>query len=102
MDLKTKLGKINNNDLITMFGTSLIYTITSKPDAEEKLNKYCNYEVPVRLGDIIEYQDKRYCVTCVYTDNSVDICGEDASKKNIGLYMKDVKVIGKLQVIKEG
>lgn len=94
------LKEINDDDLRTMFGTAIVSVIEKQDDVIEKLNKYLDYK-PVRLGDIIEYLGEKYCVTCVYTDNSVDICGEDAQKKNIGLYEKDVKVIGRLKIIVE-
>ena len=101
-ELSALLKGINDEDLKTTFGTAATVVIEKQADAEEKFRKYLEYDVPVRIGDIIEYKGKNYCVTCVYTDNSVDICGEDADKENIGLYKKDVKVIGKMQVILEG
>lgn len=101
LDLGKKLKQINDGDLKTMYGTTVVSLIEKQEDAEEKLNVYLEYEPPVHIGDIIEFQGKTYCVTCVYTDNSVDICGEDATKQNIGLYMKLVKKVGRLQVIVE-
>ena len=95
------LKEINDDDLKTMFGSTITSVIEKQSDVEDKLLEYLNYYPPVYIGDIIEYQDKTYVVTCVYTDNSVDICGEDADKKNIGLYMKNVKKIGELQYIRE-
>lgn len=100
--LRKILNDINDDDLKTMFETSIVSSIISKPDVEEKVEKYLEYYIPVSLGDIIEYQGNEYCVTCVYVDNSADICGKDSTKKNVGFYMKDVKVVGRLQVIKEG
>ena len=100
-ELLKKLKDINDDDLKTMFGTTVISLIEKKPDVEEKLKEYLDFEFPAYFGDIIEYNGERYVVTCVYTDNSVDICGKDADKKNIGLYMKDIKVVVKLQVIRE-
>lgn len=95
------IKEINDEDLRTMFGVSSAVLIEKQPDAEDKLNAYLEWIMPVYIGDIIEYQGKKYVVTCVYTDNSVDICGEDATKKNIGVYMKKVEVVGRLQRIKE-
>ena len=100
LELVKILKEINDDDLRTMFGTSVVSVIEKQDDVIEKLNKYLDYE-PVQLGDIIEYFGEKFCVTCVYTDNSVDICGEDTQKRNIGLYKKDVKVIGKLEIIVE-
>lgn len=100
MELAKTLKEINDDDLRTMYGTTVVSVIEKQNDAMEKLIKYLDYET-VRIGDIVEYLDKKYCVTCVYTDNSVDICGEDGVKKNVGFYMKDVKVVGRLEIIKE-
>lgn len=94
------LKEINDDDLRTMFGTAVVSVIEKQDDIIEKLNKYLDYK-PVHLGDIIEYFGEKYCVTCVYTDNSVDICGENAQKRNVGLYKRDVKVIGRLEIVEE-
>ena len=105
MELEKELRKINDDDLKTMFQTASVFMILKDlSKAATELEQYLKYDVPVWLGDIIEFQNSKYCVTCVYTDNSVDILdlGENASKRNVGLYKKEVKVIDKLQVIKEG
>lgn len=99
------LKKINDDDLVTMFNTHFPVSISNRAkelNVESKLDEYSKYEIPVCLGDIIKFQEKTYVVTCIYTDNSVDILSEDANKKNVGLYMKDVEVVGKLEVIQEG
>lgn len=101
VDLTKILKEINDDDKKTMFGSTITSVIEKSPFVKEKLESYLNYECPVFIGDIIEYDGKVYTVTCAYTDNSVDILGEDANKKNVGLYMKDVKIVGELQVIKE-
>lgn len=96
------LTDVNKDDRKMMFNTEYIQSILlDQKNAEEKLNKYLNYDVPVSLGDIVEYNKKIYVVTCVYTDNSVDLLSEDAVKINVGLYMKNIKVIDSLEVIEE-
>lgn len=100
MEVAKTLKEINDDDLKTMFNSSIVSFIERQSGVEEKLTEYLNYDPP-RLGDIIEYLGETYTVTCVYTDNSVDICGKDATKKNVGLYKKDIKVVGRLQLIKE-
>lgn len=100
--LKKLITEINDDDLRTMFGTVIATTILSNLEsAEDELNDYLNYEVPVSLGDIVDFQEKQYIVTCVYTDNSVDLLGDDATKRNVGLYKKVVTVVGELEVIQE-
>ena len=103
-ELEKLLKCINSNDLKEMFGACFSSVILAKDSTEviNKLKKYSLYDVPVALGNIVEIEGKRYIVTCVYTDNSVDLLSEDATKYNVGLYKKDVKVVGKLQCIEEG
>ena len=92
----------NKDDKKTMFNTEYVSSILlDQKNAEEKLNEYLNYDVPVSIGDIVEYNKKIYVVTCVYTDNSVDLLSEDADKINIGLYKKNIKVIDSLELIEE-
>ena len=99
-ELTKILKEINDDDLRSLFGTAVVSLIEKQDDVVEKLNEYLNYE-PVRLGDIVEYLGEKYCVTCVYTDNSVDICGENAQKRNVGFYKKDVKVVGRLEIVED-
>lgn len=103
-NLVDMLKKINGDDLKTMFGTSFVSYIEKQPEEEvrEKLKDYLHIKVAVKLGDIIEYKGEQYCVTCLYTDNSVDVCGKDSQKINTGLYMKNIKIVGKMQIIREG
>ena len=103
-ELENIIKEINNDDLRTMFQTTLPSIILRDlSNATTELEEYLKYDVPVCLGDIVEFKGKNYCVTCIYTDNTVDILslGEIARKENIGLYKKEITVIGKLQVIKE-
>lgn len=94
------IKEINDDDLKTMFGTSISSLILKDLDiAEEKLEIYLNYEVPVNTGDIIYLNSKRYVVTCVYTDNTVDLCSEEATKVNVGLYKKEITLLGRLHLI---
>ena len=67
----------------------------------DKLIDYFNYDVPVKLGDIVVIKESTYVVTCVYTDNSVDLLGENAKKVNKGLYGIEVSKIDELQCIVE-
>lgn len=99
--IREYLNKINKDDLLAMFGSSVVSYIMNMADMESKLLDYLQYDVSVNIGDIIEYKYEKYVVTCVYTDKSVDILGDNAKKQNVGLYNKKVKTIGKLQVIKE-
>lgn len=106
MELEKILKEINNDDLRTMFQTAVVSIILQDLDkATTELEQYLQYEVPTYIGDIIEILGKKYCVTCVYTDNTVDVLSleenEKVTKNNIGLYKKEIKIIGKLQVIKE-
>lgn len=102
-ELEKLLKCINSNDLKEMFGVSFASSILIKDSTEiiSKLEEYMGYDVPVALGNIIEIEGERYIVTCIYTDNSVDLLSKDATKYNVGLYKKDVKVVGKLQYIEE-
>lgn len=102
-ELKKLINEINDDDLKKMFGTAYSATILNEDleKIKEKLDTYLEYDVPVRLGNIVEFNGETYVVTCVYTDNSVDLLSKDATKKNVGLYMETVKVTGKLDVIKE-
>ena len=100
--IKDFLSEINDDDLKMMFGFSIPATITfrfTREEIEEKLLDYWDYDVSVSIGDIIEIDEKTYTVTCVYTDNSVDLLSEDAMKTNKGLYNKVFKKVGKLQCI---
>lgn len=104
MELEKILKEINNDDLRTMFQTAVVSIILQDLNkATTEVEQYLEYEVPTCLGDIIEILGKKYCVTCVYTDNTVDLLelGENPTKNNVGLYKKEIKIIGKLQVIKE-
>lgn len=103
-EMEKLLKEVNDDDLRAMFGTIVIPTITKDMDKVFKeMEKYVKYEVPVRLGDIIELKGKRYCVTCIYTDNTIDILtlDEAPTKKNVGIYKQEVKTVGRLQIIKE-
>lgn len=103
-ELEKIIKEINNDDLRTMFqATTPSIILRDLTNATMELEEYSKYNVPVWIGDIIEFHDEKYCVTCVYTDNSVDILklGENVSKQNVGLYKKEIKIIDKLQVIKE-
>lgn len=97
------LKEINDDDLRTMFGSSIISCIKNKPQefVEDKLFEYFAYDMPVKLGDIIEFKDTKYVVTCVYTDNSVDLLNENANKINKGLYNVQITKVGELQCIVE-
>lgn len=100
--LKKMLDEICDDDKKVMFGKTYTSAILiNLEEAKEKLEVYENYDVPVYLGDIIEYNGEEYVVTCIYTDNSVDILGKDAQKHNVGLYKKNVKRVGRLEVIEE-
>lgn len=101
--LKELLKEINDDDLRAMFNTAYPTSILGNMfKAKEELEKYMEYVLPVSLGDIVLINETKYVVTCVYTDNSVDILDWKLNKKNVGLYNKTVKVIGKLDVIQEG
>ena len=97
------LKDINDDDLRTMFGSSIISIIKNKPQdmIADKLIDYFNYDVPVKLGDIVVINESKYIVTCVYTDNSVDLLGESVKKVNKGLYGTNVTKVGELQCIVE-
>lgn len=100
--LKKKLNKINNDDLKTMFNTSYAGTIVLEDldIVEETLRDYDEYDIRVHIGDIVEFQGKQFVVTCVYTDNSVDLLSYDnAMKTNVGLYCKSIKVTGRCDII---
>lgn len=92
------LKKINSDDLKMMFGTSIVSIISTHPmeTIEEKLQAYDTYVVPVSIGDVIDIQGENYTVTCVYTDNSVDLLDKDAEKKNVGLYNINITIVDKL------
>lgn len=96
------LKEINDNDLKKMFGTAFPSAVMRKPqeEVEEKLTEYWNYKIPVSLGDVIKLDKITYTVTCVYTDNSVDLLNVNGSTKiNRGLYGVDVVKIGELDII---
>lgn len=98
--LEKAIGEINNDDLRTMFETTVPYVILKDLDkARRCLEEYFNYDVPVHTGDIIDFNNKKYVVTCVYTDNTVDLLSEEATKVNIGLYQKEVTLLGRLHLI---
>lgn len=104
-ELKKKLNEINDDDLKVMFDTAFVQTIINKDTdiITGKLEEYYKYDIPVSLGDMIEFQNGEYVVTCLYTDNSVDLLSKFGHKKNVGLYQKEneIKMIGKLEVIQE-
>lgn len=100
--LRKKLNKINDDDLKTMFNTSYVATIITEDIdiVEQVLEDYDEYDPRVHIGDIVEFQGKQFVVTCIYTDNSVDLLSYDnAMKTNVGLYCKSIKVTGKCDVI---
>ncbi len=100
-EIEQGLKEINCDDLRTMFDSSFVSTIKTKPIKEvvTKLEEYWKYVVPVSLGDIIKINDKEYVVTCLYTDNSVDLLDSDREKKNKGLYKVLFEKVGELQCI---
>ena len=95
------LNEINDDDLRTMFATSIVSFIKNKPKdfITDKLLEYLKYNVQVKIGDIVKIKNETYVVTCIYTDNSVDLLGENAKKVNKGLYNVEVEKVGKLQCI---
>ena len=100
--LKMLLEEINSDDLKIMFNHSLSPLIIKnfQPETiQNKLFEYYSYKIPVSLGDIVEMNNKTYTVTCIYTDNSVDLLSENCKKSNIGLYKVNLSVVGKLQCI---
>lgn len=103
-EMEKLLKEVNDDDLRAMFGSIVIPTITRDMDKVIKeMETYLEYEVPFNIGDIIELTGKRYCVTCVYTDNTIDILvmDETPTKQNIGVYKREIKTVGKCQIIKE-
>lgn len=100
-EIEGLLKEINDDDLRKMFSTSVVSFIKNKPEEliVKELIKYLEYEVPVNIGDIVKIKNNTYVVTCVYTDNSVDLLGESAKKENKGLYNVEVTKVGKLQRI---
>lgn len=97
------LKEINGDDLKKLFDTSIVSFIKQKPQEviEEKLTEYWDYVIPVHLGDIIEINSVKYVVTCIYTDNTVDLLSEEISKTNIGLYKVNFTKVGELECITE-
>ena len=62
------------------------------------------YDVPYWIGDILEDKDKnQWIVTCVYTDNSIDLITRfgDVKRKNCGTISNFFTKIGKIEKIKE-
>lgn len=103
-ELEKIIKEINDDDLRTMFTTTIPSIILRDlSNAAMELEEYLKYDIPVRVGDVIKFQDKKYCVTCIYTDNSADVLVLDGYpiKRNIGLYKKEAEVISKLEIIKE-
>lgn len=107
-NIKTELKDINDTDLKVMFGTTILSSIVRESMTElqfnEVLNKlyaYYEYDVPVCIGDVISMNGEDYAVTCVYTDNSVDLlsCTDNSKKINTGLYNIPVSKISKLTCI---
>lgn len=98
-EIEKTIQKVNKDDLCTVFGASYAYTIMKKEGYKKKLDEYLKWKVPVKIGDIIKSATGGTdVVTCVYTDNSVDLLNEDGVKKNVGLYGKKVEVVGFLKV----
>lgn len=99
--LEEYLKGINRDDLISMFNSSVASFIKNRPqeEVENKLIEYISYDVPASLGDVIKIVDDVYVVTCVYSDNSVDLLSDKAKKINKGLYGVSVSKVGELQCI---
>ena len=97
--VETFLKEINSDDLKTMFGTSTVAIIKcrSQETLEEELTAYWDYFLQIGIGDIIVTDGEEYVVTCVYTDNSVDLLSKEGTKMNKGLYKVPYVVIGKLE-----
>ena len=103
-EIEKMLKDINSDDLKEMFGTIFATTILKKDLTQvvEKLtNYYTEYTLPVSIGDVFMMDNKTYTVTCAYTDNSVDVSTVLGTKTNVGLFNKDIKIIGKLQCVEE-
>lgn len=107
-ELKELLQKINKEDLLAIFGISqpgliVKFGMTQEEldDIAEMLYTYMAYIVPVDVGDIVKLDSKEYIVTCVYTDNSVDLLRTDEQNKkiNMGIYRNRVEVISKLEYL---
>ena len=63
-----------------------------------------DYNIPVWTGNILKDTDgNQWIVTCVYTDNSVDLISRtgEIKRKNCGAISNKFEVIGKLDKIKE-
>ena len=107
-EIKSRLNNICEDDLKTMFQTSFASSIitnatsyTRMVQIMETINEYNKYQIPCWIGDIILYDKQTWIVTCVYTDNSVDLLSksEKIKKINTGLYLKNFAVIGQLEKI---
>ena len=101
-DLDKLLKDINDDDLKKMFNSSVMTVIKAKPQEmlEEKLTEYWDYILPVAVGDVVEIDNDVFTVTCIYTDNSVDLLNNTGtSKLNKGLYNVPIVHIGKLECI---
>lgn len=93
------IKKINRDDLMHMFQAQYSYVIMKKEGYSEKLKKYLQWKLPVKLGDVIKIDsNETNVVTCVYTDNSVDLLDEKGEKRNVGLYGKRVKIVDALKM----
>ena len=101
-DLEKLLKEINDDDLKTMFNTSSVAMIKGKsPELiTEQLLEYWDYDIPVRIGDVIEFENEVYTVTCIYTDNSADLLNAEGTHKlNKGFYKVPYVEVGKLTCI---
>ena len=102
-ELEALIKDINDDDLKHMFNSTCASIICAKDldVVASKLMKYIEYTPDLAVGDMIKFNGKQYVVTLIYTDNSVDLVGEDGQKINTGIYGKEVLYCGKLDCFED-
>lgn len=108
-----KILAINRNDRKKLFGfttekemiQAIKDNITTVMDIKKVLKWYEEeYKFPFWTGDIVkDKDDEKWIITCVYTDNSIDLISESKviKRKNCGMLSSNLVKVGKLEKIWE-
>lgn len=113
MDMEEFFDSISAWDLVAdipqetrkmMFQYSGIETILKKVTITELMNTvsdWWTYEVPYKVGDVIEYKDKEYVISVVYADNLMLAVGVDKFGEpdviELNAYNTNYKVLNHLE-----
>ena len=103
MNVNSLLTAFSTSEINRMFGEKFVMDVEKKfstKDIIKKCVEFLSYENPFYEGDIVEDEcGVTYVVTCVYTDNTMDVMyatGDKRDRANIHPYDYDIRKVGEL------